>query len=98
MAILTPHGPRFGRSSRRTARPWLPTLSARRRPTKSAVRRLLSGDFSPSPASGTCPLRLFEIGASAGLNLRFDHYRYEAADSRLAIPPPPCALPACGEG
>jgi hypothetical protein len=26
------------------------------------------------------PIRIFEIGASAGLNLRFDHYRYEEAD------------------
>lgn len=26
------------------------------------------------------PIRLFEIGASAGLNLRFDHYRYVASD------------------
>ena len=40
--LLAPHGPALA-----------PTFSARRKPTKSAVRRPLSGDFSPSPASGT---------------------------------------------
>lgn len=27
------------------------------------------------------PLRILEVGASAGLNLRFDHFRYEAGDA-----------------
>ncbi|CAN5170734.1 DUF2332 family protein [soil metagenome] len=41
------------------------------------------------------PLRILEVGASAGLNLRFDHYRYEAlgvafgpADSPLCFADP----------
>ena len=29
-------------------------------------------------AAAGLPLRILEVGASAGLNLRFDHYRYEA--------------------
>ncbi len=36
-------------------------------------------------------LRVLEIGASAGLNLRFDHYRYEAADGAFG----PVDSPLC---
>jgi len=37
------------------------------------------------------PLRVFEVGASAGLNLRWDHYRYQAGASRFGDP----ASPVC---
>ncbi len=34
------------------------------------------------------PLRIFEVGASAGLNLRWDLYRYEGGADRSAFGPP----------
>ncbi len=72
---------------------------------RSAV--LLGGFLLVARETGL-PLRLLEIGASAGLNLRWDHYRYEAGERswgdaaspvRLAgnftDPPPPFEI-ACG--
>lgn len=55
------------------------------------------------------PLRMLELGASAGLNLRWDRYRYESGErgwgdpaspvritgSFLGTPLPPLATPAC---
>lgn len=38
------------------------------------------------------PLRLLEVGASAGLNLRWDHYRYEARGRRRGDPSSPVRL------
>jgi hypothetical protein len=35
------------------------------------------------------PLRILEIGASAGLNLRWDHYRYESAEGAWGDPDSP---------
>ncbi|HEY1456007.1 MAG TPA: DUF2332 family protein [Candidatus Dormibacteraeota bacterium] len=40
---------------------------------------LLGGFLEAAHRSGL-PLRILEVGASAGLNLRWDHYRYEALE------------------
>ncbi len=39
---------------------------------------LLGGFLAAAAAEGGLPLRVLEVGASAGLNLRFDGYRYES--------------------
>ena len=39
----------------------------------------LIGGFLVAAAETGLPLRTLEVGASAGLNLRWDHYRYESA-------------------
>jgi hypothetical protein len=38
------------------------------------------------------PLRIVEVGASAGLNLRFDHFRYGSADAAWGDPASPVDL------
>ena len=40
----------------------------------------LLGGFMEVAHRTSRPLRILEIGASAGLNLRWDHYRYDSAD------------------
>jgi RimJ/RimL family protein N-acetyltransferase len=41
----------------------------------------LIGGFLLAARESRLPLRVLEIGASAGLNLRWDHYRYDATDA-----------------
>ncbi|MFN8640181.1 MAG: DUF2332 domain-containing protein [Candidatus Binatia bacterium] len=57
------------------------------------VRRsaALLGGFLAVAARSGLPLRLLEIGCSAGLNLRWDHYRYELVDCAPQAPPTPDA-------
>src|SRR6266446_1895997 len=49
----------------------------------------LVGGFLAIASERNLPLRLLEIGASAGLHLRFDHYRYEADDLAFGAPTSP---------
>jgi hypothetical protein len=70
-------------------RPFLQTLRRNRKELRELVRlscqtnesgrsaALLGGFLLVARETGA-PLRLLEVGASAGLNLRWDHFRYEA--------------------
>jgi hypothetical protein len=50
---------------------------------------LVGGFLAVAAAGGGRPLRVFEVGASAGLNLRWDHYRYEAGGQGVGDPSSP---------
>jgi hypothetical protein len=52
------------------------------RPTRPLDVPGLLGGFLEIARRTRRPLRLLEVGASAGLNLRFDSYRYELGDER----------------
>ena len=54
-------------------------------------RALVGGFLLTSRATGL-PLRLLEIGASAGLNLRWDQYRYETTTASWGEPSSPVRL------
>jgi hypothetical protein len=49
----------------------------------------LLGGFLEVAHRARLPLRILEIGASAGLNLRWDHYRYEALEGAWGDPDSP---------
>jgi hypothetical protein len=52
----------------------------------------LIGGFLLVARESNLPLRLFEIGSSAGLNLRWDHYYYEAGSAKWGDPSSPVHL------
>jgi len=58
---------------------------------------LLGGFLAVARASGL-PLRLLEVGSSAGLNLRFDRYRYESPGFAFGDPDSPVRFERIYEG
>jgi hypothetical protein len=54
--------------------------------------RALIGGFLTVARETNLPLRIMEIGASAGLNLRWDRYRYENGDDTWGDPASPVRL------
>lgn len=62
---------------------------------RSAV--LLGGFVAVARQTGL-PLRCLEIGASAGLNLRWDHFRYEAQGTAWGDPASPVSLRGLFDG
>lgn len=58
---------------------------------------LLGGFLEVARATGL-PLRLLEVGASAGLNLRFDRYRYESEGFAWGDPASPVRISGVFEG
>jgi len=67
----------------------------RHEPQTNEVRRsavLLAGFLTVAAETGL-PLRCFEVGASAGLNLYWDRFRYELGESRWGDPASPVVVP-----
>jgi hypothetical protein len=58
----------------------------------------LLGGFAAAARETGLPLRLLEVGASAGLNLRFDHFRYESGGFAWGDPASPVQLRDIFEG
>src|SRR5262245_20970044 len=52
----------------------------------------LAFGFLETAAATPLPLRLLEVGASAGLNLRWDHFRYEGGGAAWGDPESPVQL------
>lgn len=57
-----------------------------------ARSRVLLGGFLLAARAMQLPLRVLEFGASAGLNLRWDHYRYEIGGATWGDPGSPVRL------
>ena len=73
-----PRGPRIATCSRAAPRERARhARRGRRRPTRSVARRRSPAVSRSLRATTGLPLRLLEIGTSAGLNLRLDRYWYE---------------------
>jgi len=58
----------------------------------------LVGGFLTVARERALPMRLLEIGTSAGLHLRFDQYRYEAGDLAFGDPASPLRFVGLWEG
>lgn len=59
---------------------------------------VLIGGYARVAARTGLPLRVLEVGASAGLNLRFDHYAYDTGRQRLGDPASPVRFRGMWEG
>ena len=79
------------REQREALRPWLASF-----PQTNEVRRCagLLGGFLLIARETGLPLRLREVGASAGLNLAWDRYRYALAPHRWGDPHSPVHIDA----
>jgi hypothetical protein len=69
-------------------------------PQTNEVRRsgcLLGGFLAVAAATGL-PLRCFEIGASAGLNLFWDRFHYRLSDAEWGEPASPVEIPVAWNG
>jgi len=75
--------------------PWLDSAPQTNEVARSAV--LVAGLLVVAEATGL-PLALFELGASAGLNLRLDHYAYRLGTLDLAPPGAPLTLAPTWDG
>lgn len=58
----------------------------------------LLGGFALVTRTTGLPLRVLEVGASAGLNLRFDRFAYEVAGERVGDPSSPVRITGAFEG
>lgn len=69
--------------------PWLDSAPQTNEVARAGV--LMPGLMVIAAATGL-PLRLFELGASAGLNLRMDHYRYDLGGKSIGPADAPLTL------
>ena len=58
----------------------------------------LVGGFAAVQLDSGLPLRVLEVGASAGLNLRFDHYAYDTGDRVVGDPASPVRFSGVWDG
>jgi len=75
--------------------PWLVSAPQTNEVARSGI--LMPGLSTIAAATGL-PLALFELGASAGLNLRLDAYAYDLGGVRLTPPDAPIMLAPAWEG
>ena len=88
-----PASPRPSRLLRRPRAALAATLSTRRTQTNETARCAGLLPAFAAVADGR-PLALIEIGASAGLNLRWDHYAYDYGGRAAGVPSSPLTI-AC---
>ena len=87
-SLAAPSSPPWPSCDRRSR----PASTTACRPTRSAGRRCWSAATPRWPGAAGLPLRVLEIGASAGLNLRWDRFWYDTGASTLGDPDQPRAL------